>query len=220
MVQKQIQQNVVIKGKKDGLILYLDDTCSFDQLLIELKEKLHSTFPGAANGQEVVVNIQVGNRYLTKEQEDMIREIILNKKNLAVNYVESNVITKQEATDMKKDMEIHAISRVIRSGQIVQVTGDLLLIGDVNPGGCIMATGNIYVLGSLRGIAHAGYKGNRKSIISASHMKGSQLRIADAMIQLDHSSSRECAYIDENTGDICFEDVNLIHKLMPELNRI
>jgi septum site-determining protein MinC len=220
MVQKQIHQNVMIKGTKDGLILFLDDTCSFDQLLIELRDKLHSTFPSATDGQEVEVSLQVGNRYLTYEQEKTIRDIILNKKNLAVNFVESNVITKKEALELKKNMEVHTVSRVIRSGQVVQVTGDMLLIGDVNPGGCVIATGNIFVLGSLRGIAHAGYKGNSKAIISASHMEASQLRIAGVTIQIDHSSSRECAYIDENTGDICFEDINLIHKLKPELNRI
>lgn len=220
MVQKQLQQNVMIKGTKDGLILFLDDTCSFDQLLIELKEKLHTTFPGATDGQEVFVNIQVGNRYLTPKQEKKIREVIQGKKNLSVNYIESNVITKEKAIEMKKNMEVHTISKVIRSGQVVQVTGDMLLIGDVNPGGCVMATGNIFVLGSLKGIAHAGYNGNRESIISASFMEASQLRIADVMIQLDSASTRECAYIDKNTGEICFEDVNLIHKLKPELNRL
>jgi septum site-determining protein MinC len=220
MVQKQKQQNVTIKGTKNGLILFLDDTCSFDQLLIELKEKLQSTFAATNDGQEVGVSLQVGNRYLTQDQEEMLREIILNKKSLNVNFVESNVITKKEAFEMKKNTEVHAMSRVIRSGQIVQVTGDVLLIGDINPGGCVMATGNIFVLGSLKGIAHAGYKGNRNAVISASHMEDSQIRIADIMIQLDYSSIRECAYIDENTEEICFEDINLIHKIKPELNRI
>src|SRR5699024_6098067 len=66
-----------------------------------------------------------------------------------------------------------------RSGQVLRVEGDLLLIGDVNPGGKVVATGDIYIMGNLRGIAHAGINGNRKAIIAASYMKPTQLRIAD-----------------------------------------
>ena len=44
----------------------------------------------------------------------------------------------------------------------IKVPGDLLLIGDVNPGGTVMAGGNIFIMGSLKGIAHAGCYGNDK----------------------------------------------------------
>src|SRR5699024_10424628 len=74
---------------------------------------------------------------------------------------------------------IKAFNRVVRSGQVLRVEGDLLLIGDVNPGGKVVATGDIYIMGNLRGIAHAGINGNRKAIIAASYMKPTQLRIAD-----------------------------------------
>ena len=49
------------------------------------------------------------------------------------------------------------MTRVISSGQVFEVPGDLLLIGDVNPDGTVRAGGNIYIMGQLKGIAHAGY---------------------------------------------------------------
>ena len=44
------------------------------------------------------------------------------------------------------------VARIIRSGQVLQVAGDLLLIGDVNPGGTVIAGGNIFIMGALKGL--------------------------------------------------------------------
>lgn len=53
---------------------------------------------------------------------------------------------------------------------MLHVKGNLLLIGDVNPGGTVIAGGNIFVIGALRGIAHAGYYGDAEAVIAASVM--------------------------------------------------
>ena len=74
-----------------------------------------------------------------------------------------------------------SVAKIIRSGQVLNVTGDLLLIGDVNPGGTVIADGNIFILGALKGIAHAGFDGNTEAVIAASVMKPSQLRISDVL---------------------------------------
>lgn len=78
---------------------------------------------------------------------------------------------------MKEEAEIISVSKIVRSGQVLEVKGDLLLIGDVNPGGTVRAGGNIFVLGSLKGIAHAGFNGNNHAVIAASEMLPTQLRI-------------------------------------------
>jgi septum site-determining protein MinC len=51
-------------------------------------------------------------------------------------------------------------------------------LGDVNPGGSVVAAGDILVWGRLRGIAHAGAKGNSNCRIMALEMQPTQLRIA------------------------------------------
>ncbi|MEM8614364.1 MAG: septum site-determining protein MinC, partial [Cyanobacteria bacterium P01_H01_bin.105] len=48
-----------------------------------------------------------------------------------------------------------------------------------NPGGALIAAGDIVVWGRLRGIAHAGSDGNAACRIMALHMQPTQLRIAD-----------------------------------------
>ena len=149
------KQYITIKGTKDGLTLHLDDTCSYDDLLKELEEKLTVSEKAESDGPLVSVHLKVGNRYLTPEQEEELRTLIRRKKNLVVESIESNVITKKEALEWKRKTEIVSVSKIVRSGQVLHVEGDLLLIGDVNPGGTVIAGGNIFILGALRGIAHA-----------------------------------------------------------------
>ncbi len=49
----------------------------------------------------------------------------------------------------------------------------------MNPGGTILSTGSIYVMGSLKGMAHAGRDGDESAVIAASLLKPTQLRIAN-----------------------------------------
>ena len=66
----------------------------------------------------------------------------------------------------------------VRSGEYLDSPGDLLILGDVNPGAKVSAEGNIIIWGRLLGIAHAGIKGNTKATISALQLRPVQLRIA------------------------------------------
>ena len=67
----------------------------------------------------------------------------------------------------------------IRSGQKIEFEGSLVVMGDVNDGAEVIAGENIVIVGTLRGLAHAGAKGNKDAIISASSIEAPQLRIAN-----------------------------------------
>ena len=73
----------------------------------------------------------------------------------------------------------HFHEGTIRSGEYLDVLGDLLIVGDVNPGAIVSAEENIIIWGRLLGIAHAGSKGNANATISALELSPLQLRIAD-----------------------------------------
>ncbi|EMI10579.1 septum site-determining protein MinC [Anoxybacillus gonensis] len=220
---KEKRPYVSMKGTKEGLTLHLDDTCAYDELLKQVDELLTTTTRDE-EGPLVAVHVHVGNRYLTREQEERLRDVIRAKKHLIVHSIVSNVMTKQEALEWKKKNEIVSVAKIIRSGQVLHVDGDLLLIGDVNPGGTVIATGNIFILGALRGIAHAGYEGNRQAIIAASVMKPTQLRISDVMnrapdYRSDEGNEMECAYIDEH-DQIVVDRLQLLTHLRPNLTRL
>lgn len=216
-------QKVIMKGTKDGLLLLLDDACSFSELIKELEEKL-SGQKSDEDSRTVHVRVHTGNRILAEEHQRKLKELVHSHHHLHIESIESNVMFKADAERMKQESEIHVVTKVVRSGQILKVIGDLLLIGDVNPGGKVMASGNIFILGALKGIAHAGCDGDEQAVICASNMKPMQLRIADCLNRApDQEEIRryesECAYIDENRQMVIDRLVTL-RFIRPNLNRL
>ncbi|WP_416336318.1 septum site-determining protein MinC [Calothrix sp. UHCC 0171] len=87
----------------------------------------------------------------------------------------------------------------IRSGVEIRHPGTVIILGDVNPGGIVVADGDILVWGRLRGVAHAGARGNHECLIMAIQMEPTQLRIADAVARAPEKLPKqlhpEVAYI-------------------------
>lgn len=71
------------------------------------------------------------------------------------------------------------LQSTIRSGMEIRHAGTIVVLGDVNPGGSLVAEGDIVVWGRLKGLAHAGSNGNQRCRIMTLHMEPTQLRIAD-----------------------------------------
>ncbi len=70
------------------------------------------------------------------------------------------------------------LRRTIRSGQAIRHTSNVVILGDVNPGAEVVASGDIMVWGALRGIVHAGYPNNENAIVCSLVLAPVQLRIA------------------------------------------
>jgi len=74
-------------------------------------------------------------------------------------------------------------------------------LGDVNPGAEIVAEGSVIVWGRVRGMIHAGSKGNRNAVICALDLSPMQLRIAEemsAMLKPQKNPRPEIASIDDD----------------------
>ena len=70
------------------------------------------------------------------------------------------------------------VQKSLRSGQTVEFPGNVVILGDVNPGAEIIAGGHIVVMGALRGVVHAGALGDETATITAFQLEPTQLRIA------------------------------------------
>jgi septum site-determining protein MinC len=66
----------------------------------------------------------------------------------------------------------------LRGGQVLHHSGNIVVVGDVNPGAELIATGDVLVFGRLAGIAHAGAQGDANARIYALDLAPTQLRIA------------------------------------------
>ena len=84
-----------------------------------------------------------------------------------------------EATELLE--EPLYLQLTVRSGVEIRHPGTIVILGDLNPGGTVVAAGDIFIWGRLRGVAHAGANGNRACRIMALQMEPTQLRIADAV---------------------------------------
>ncbi|MBQ8379474.1 MAG: septum site-determining protein MinC [Clostridia bacterium] len=94
-------------------------------------------------------------------------------------------------------------------GQRIEYEGSLVILGDVNGGAEVIAGENIVILGILRGLAHAGAKGNKEAIIACSSIEAPQVRISNIIKERSIEEVRDrtlktSAYVDEN-GEIVVE---------------
>lgn len=71
------------------------------------------------------------------------------------------------------------LHETVRSGRSVVHEGHVIILGDVNPGAQVIATGNVVVWGRLRGMVHAGAGGDSAAMICALDLNPTQLRIGD-----------------------------------------
>ncbi len=70
------------------------------------------------------------------------------------------------------------VHRTLRSGNTIRHPGHVVVIGDVNPGAEIIAGGDVVIWGRLRGVVHAGAKGDAGAVVCALDLSPTQLRIA------------------------------------------
>ena len=91
------------------------------------------------------------------------------------------------------------LETTVRSGIEIRHRGSVIILGDVNPGGIVVADGDILIWGRLRGVAHAGAQGNSECTIMALQMEPTQLRIANALARAPEKSptqhTAEVAYM-------------------------
>lgn len=171
------KQNINIKGTKDGLLFILKEDCSFEEIISELKDKFENSHQSLLDGPRTKVKIKTGYRVLNKKQRDVLEDVFKTKNNLFIDSIECEL----ERIEKKLKDQVIIKTGTIRSGQVCEVDGSILFIGDINPGGSLIASGNIYVIGCLKGIAHAGTSGEKDAIIVASEMEPIQLRIVDVV---------------------------------------
>jgi septum site-determining protein MinC len=212
----KVKPGVTIKGTKNGLLFFLDDSRPFSVVLKELKVILDQQKGSQIwDGPETKVLIKLGQRQITKPEENALRECFSSKKNLVIHSFES-----EGKPYLTNDKGIQLLAGTVRSGQVLTHTGDLLLLGDINPGGCVQATGSIYVLGALRGLAHAGSEGDGTAVIAASIFKPTQLRIAEVISrppdEWDESEvGMRLAYLVDN--QIAVDQIHHFSQLRPDL---
>ena len=107
------------------------------------------------------------------------RESVITAKSIKMNGIFSqNNFYKFNPIIEKHHDEIDLTHYgMVRSGDQISSNGNLVIMGDVNPGAQISAQKNIYVWGRLCGVAFAGKNGDEHATISSLYLNALQLRI-------------------------------------------
>ena len=196
------EETVTIKGVQDGLLIVLDPNEEWRsvtaQLAARIDEKL-DFFKGART------TVDLGERPVPKYDLSGLKAL-LERRGLTLNVVQSDRETTVQAAHaldvrvgtsrkaspdgqglLQSDVPISpeesgtpgvSIKHTLRSGRSVTSPGHVVVYGDVNPGAEIIAAGDVFIWGKLRGNVHAGANGDESAIVCALQMMPTQLRIA------------------------------------------
>ena len=98
-------------------------------------------------------------------------------------------VVAQVQPELPSSGRTEIIARTLRSGTRKETPGSVIVLGDVNSGVELVAGGDIIVVGTLRGLAHAGATGRKDAIIWAQKIASPQIRIGQAIARASESSS-------------------------------
>lgn len=198
-----MNNSISISIKKNQVIIKIEENAEQKEIISSLKKKILELKNLYKDDKTPIL---VTGKILKNKEMDEIQNIIKRFINVQIDFDSPKVLGlhgikktfyKEVATSETK---FHKGS--LRSGQRLEFEGSLVIIGDVNAGAEVIASENIVVLGTLRGLAHAGAKGNKDAIIEASDIEALQIRIADIVREIEKDEDeihevRTSAYINE-----------------------
>lgn len=189
-----MKNSVVIKGNKYGIMIILDKDIPFDELKSDIVEKFKesSKFFGKTS-----MAVSFEGRELDADEERQILDIISDNSDIEVMCVVDNDKSREEFYKESVEKKVSDISTntgqfykgTLRSGQILECESSVVILGDVNPGAKIISTGNVIILGSLKGIVYAGITGDDSSFVVALEMNPVQIRIGDVIARCSDNKS-------------------------------
>jgi septum site-determining protein MinC len=180
------RDEVLFRGTREGLQVIIDDEADFETIKTRLAERLQSAEYFFRGGDVV---LDTGKRMLTEEQL-LTLEDISRKHRMRLTKVVSHT-RRARGADPVLEAEVAPVTgpptdtllhrRTLRSGQSLEFAGNVVVLGDVNPGAEIRAGGDIIVMGALRGVAHAGAGGYGDAVVVALRLRPTQLRIGSCI---------------------------------------
>ncbi|CAD5901071.1 MAG: septum site-determining protein MinC [Carnobacterium sp.] len=225
-----MKQSVTLKGTKDGFVLTLDESVAFETVLSDLDqllEKLHSENKEQKEVQKgISLEVKTGMRLFSEDEKAKITEKISSKSQFQLKKISAEVLTYQQATEWHESNSLQMEIQTIRSGQVLQAPGDILLIGKIHPGGTIRASGSIFILGELLGLAHAGFDGDNEAIVVADFQTDAQIRIAESVQIIENKAKNQAgtdekqfAYIND-LHILDFEGLDKLRTIRPKMGKV
>lgn len=215
-----MNEYVVLKGKKDRLVIELNKDIEFDALVKKFSQKIKQAKSVIGN---IDIAIEFTNRKLSETEENILLEIINKESDIKITFIFSEQMPpkKHLLINQQKDITEEGITKffkgTLRSGHSLVYNGNVVVLGDVNPGAIIKAKGNVIVLGYLNGTVYVGDDEGTDAFIGAFSLNPIQMKIGHIIAknpsvnvlevnQVKRSTDYEVAYAKD--GKIFVEKFN------------
>jgi len=215
-----MSDTISIKGTREGLTVTVG-AGDLDVLMSDLAQHLTSQGAFFRGGR---VALQVGDRGLSQDELKRVAELLAEHEMTLRTVVTTSRITEEAAsalglrllgpepasapsggppapsaapaapTHPLEGSKGILVRHLVRSGQVVRHTGHVVILGDVNVGGQIIAGGAIIIWGRLYGTAHAGAMGSDKAVVCALELAPLQLRIGNLVARPDENDRAKNTY--------------------------
>ncbi len=184
---------------------------NWQEILSQLEQRMKGS--GHDWKPRTQVYLQAGDRLLDTRQlqelfealqnhQLLLHSVVTNRRQTAVNAASMGFCVEQGSTftelmgfnpipSAPADDPLY-IKMTVRSGVEIRHSGSIIVFGDVNAGAELISEGDIIVCGKLKGMAHAGAKGNAQAMIVASHLDATQIRIGSLIARVDSPSTYFC----------------------------
>ncbi|WCJ48964.1 septum site-determining protein MinC [Lactiplantibacillus plantarum] len=163
-----MQQSVVLKASNDGYELILRQEASFDDIMVDLKVLLD--------------RLQADN---TTDKNQKVTQLIQRYPLFSIHKLTADVILTADALAMIERDTVHLVNQIIRNGQVVEITGDVLFFGKIHEGGVLRATGSIFVMGEVNGALEAGYPDHNDAVIVSPLATVPRVRVGELLELVD-----------------------------------
>ncbi len=180
-----MKNSVVVKSFPNGIALYLDKEADFELLAEETARRFRE------NGhffRDAAVAVSFEGRELSFEEEVRLAGAITDNSGLQIACIagrdEEGELYVRALREYRRRMEMAQTDGQfyrgsLKRGQILETESGIIVLGDVEPGACVIAAGSIIVLGKLGGRACAGGCGSPGHYIVSLEMTPQKLKIGD-----------------------------------------
>lgn len=200
--------SISIKGTEEGLVVGIG-TGEWSTVINEVADLLRQKAP-FFDGARAILNL--GSRELDLEDLEHVQELLsvhriemcavrTNNARTAAVAASMGIATATECKHEQTHETQHQtglepeeglfLKRTIHSGQTVECLGHVTVLGDLNPGGQVLAGGDIVIWGKLRGTVHAGAIGDDGATVCALVLAPTQLRIGSHIARSPEEEARE-----------------------------
>jgi len=191
-----VKEAIVFKLTNEGFFIVFDEIIKFEELKELLKQKFDDS-EEFFNGLKLKTIIR-GRCFQDNELAE-IKQIITEKTGFDEITEE---IPKFDWQNNLVEGNTKFYKGTMRCGASIEFNGNVVVLGDINPGAEVIATGNIIVTGAIKGLVHAGSNGNDTAIVYGRGIHPTQLRIGNLITvtpeeNKKHDNFFEIAYVKE-----------------------